>query len=320
MRLTKTQQSILGKGYQSDVLHTKYSHLHPRADEDAYFSDEEEQSYAQFVDMGNRPPNEEGTGRFTITPSRNRIACLFFVDRKKEKSNTNQKKQRERIREFLEIFLHVPVDIIEYDAKLLSIEDETIHIGDYIYELDMYPKLKKGTKKRKKENSSERAIEVFSLFDALEGIVTEPYLSMVAFIDSPLCEVMEKEEGSNEEEYSIVYGRACGNRIACVSLVDCVTFKDLLCVTLHELLHTVGFDHCNSWRCLMNATGSDSWIFLSPVNLRKLKVFHDIDDSNTSFLLERYEKLRQLLVLWQDSQFNRELTWLEEKLRIMKEL
>jgi hypothetical protein len=43
-------------------------------DDDEY--EEEEQPFSEFVEMGNRPPNEEGTGRFPLTPERRAIGLI----------------------------------------------------------------------------------------------------------------------------------------------------------------------------------------------------------------------------------------------------
>jgi len=41
-----------------------------------------------------------------------------------------------------------------------------------------------------------------------------------------------------------VMGRACGNRVCCVSLHYCdYKLRCLLSTTFHELLHTLGVDH-----------------------------------------------------------------------------
>jgi hypothetical protein len=331
--LTQAQKKILGKNYSKDVYHRSFCHLHSSPNEDSYYEDEDEQTFDEFLDMGRRPPNEEGTGRFKISATRNRIACLFFINPKLEKKNKNLRKRRDEIKKYLEIFFVLPVDILEMNEDVLDFAKETIHVGEYIYELTILPKKnKKNNKKRKKDaindkTDNNRYIEVFSLFDALESLVTEPYLTMVAFIDHPLCELDE----DSDTGYQVVCGRACGDRIACVSLPECSSsFKNLLCVASHELLHTIGFDHCNSWQCLMNASGSDNWLFLSPVNLRKLKIFHGIADEEEDggkFVLSRYEKL---LTLWnhsgvegeqdENNLFEPEVQWLEEKIPILKNL
>jgi hypothetical protein len=39
------------------------ANLHPPPHPDAFFEDEVEQTYQEFVDMGRRNPNKEGTGK-----------------------------------------------------------------------------------------------------------------------------------------------------------------------------------------------------------------------------------------------------------------
>ena len=85
---------------------------------------------------------------------------------------------------------------------------------------------------------------------------------LVAFIDSGMHE-------SGED----VYGRACGNGVAVIDFTmasgpqeDISKFYETF---LHETLHTLGFDHCLEWRCLMNPiVAGDLW--LCPSCLAKL--------------------------------------------------
>ncbi len=336
MSISQKQKKILGKDYSFDIFHQKYAKLHPKPSKDSYFSDEQEQSYEEFLDMGNRPPNEAGTGRFLLTRERKKIACLFFVDfqqrRRKTSSYLAFQAKQQQIKSFIECYMSLEIDIIEYDLSKLDLDQGIVHVGEYIYELDLYPsvtgKSKKAKGKKRKLNEPSY-IEVFSLFHAMESLVTCPYLSMLVFVDAYLCEAHSDEEDTepDQEPYSIVYGRACGDRIACISLKECITLKDLLCVSLHELCHTIGFDHCNSWKCLMNATGTDSWLFMSPVNMRKLKVFHSIEQAEKNgerkvgdFILTRYETVLAVLLSWQDQLFDREIAWLQEIIEILKDL
>ena len=130
------------------------------------------------------------------------------------------------------------------------------------------------------------------------------------------------------EEGGCVLGRACGDRVACVSLLDCCSFKETLCVGLHELLHTLGFDHCNSWQCVLNATGDAPWLYLSPVNLSKLKHMHSIPIKDNIFVLKRYNSLLPL-VEGLDShtgsnggggEFQVEKEWLNQRIQSMHAL
>ena len=54
-------EALLGSNIPSYIEHPTLLDLHPVPDEDAYFSDEEEQTYDDFVDMGKRKPNSMGT-------------------------------------------------------------------------------------------------------------------------------------------------------------------------------------------------------------------------------------------------------------------
>ncbi len=80
----------------------------------------------------------------------------------------------------------------------------------------------------------------------------------------------------------------------------------------------------------MNAIATDDWIFLSPVNLEKLKLFHkegkakDWNDTKGSFVLSRYQGLLTLLESSEegthsDTLYKAEVKWLKSKIeRITK--
>ena len=96
-------------------------------------------------------------------------------------------------------------------------------------------------------------IEVFSLLDVLSEYVGKEDYSLVCFIDHPIAEVGNPDE---------LAGRACGDRVAAVNTKQ---NKFSLCNTVaHELLHTLGFDHCNDWLCLMNPYMSNEVNYLCP--------------------------------------------------------
>ena len=49
--------------------HDSFEKLHPPAPRDCVLEDEEEQTYAEFKEMGKREPNEQGTGRNKLIAS-----------------------------------------------------------------------------------------------------------------------------------------------------------------------------------------------------------------------------------------------------------
>lgn len=76
----------------------------------------------------------------------------------------------------------------------------------------------------------------------------------VLLVENSLC-----EEGSGLD------GRACGDGVAAVSycfksVEHQYKLQDLIETVVHESLHTLGFDHCLAWRCVMNGVvGQEIW-------------------------------------------------------------
>ncbi len=60
-------------------------------------------------------------------------------------------------------------------------------------------------KKKKRDNITDRVIDVFTLFDFLTLFVKEPYITMVALFDEKLGEYDDVKRGT----YIDVLGRAC---------------------------------------------------------------------------------------------------------------
>ena len=61
-KLTTWQSEALGTNYSKYIWSSKVSFLYKKPAADSLYGDEESisQSYADFVEMGNRIPNEEG--------------------------------------------------------------------------------------------------------------------------------------------------------------------------------------------------------------------------------------------------------------------
>lgn len=326
-------ENVLGKSPPFDIWHESYAdRLHQPPSPDAIFDDEDEQTYGEFVDMGRRAPNAEGTGRWKRTKQRSKIALYYFGKRYSSmRANDNgltvTSEMLRSVRDFISVYLQIEVDFFEqFDA--IDIEDQCFHLSGLDYDIKRFPPIaskKSSAKKRKTSSGTDSEhydqygprIDVFSIFDVLVHEAKEPYIAIVGLFDCALGESID-DKGV---KYSDVLGRACGDRVACVSLTFCESFKSLLCNTIHELLHTVGFDHCNSYQCLMNAIGSEDWLFLSPVNLRKLKVFcNQPDDDNGIFLISRYHQMLDLLSGFHPSQFSSECAWLRDKIASLRAL
>lgn len=299
--MNSTQREILGTGYALDIYHDSYAPLHCPAQPDSYFSDEDEQTYEEFVDMGKRNPNNQGTGRWKLQKKRKKIAIYDF--------GTDESQGVQGLAQLVAAFFSLEVDIVRED-KALDLLDNSLRIGDLVYDISSWKKrISRGA-----SATTEYIVDVFSLFDVMVNIALPPYMMVLGVFNCKLAEEYDSKCG-----YTEVLGRACGDRVACVSAAEHDSRKTLLATMLHELCHTIGFDHCSSWQCLMNARQAEDFLFLSPVNLRKLKVFHGIPDEDKMFLLDRYNKLQcefELLGV----EFSEELQWVRNKIDSLRRL
>ena len=316
--LLNYQQIItLSEDFQFDILCGKTQKLFPMAVEGSYFSDEEEQTFADFVKAGKRNPNAMGTGRWKLTKNRKKILLVYIG--KTEKNLII-------LKEYMQAFLNLDVDFKNY-GDCYDLSDKKITLGNFEYEFKTFgDKTKQSKNKRRKINNDidQDAVDVFSLFDILVYLTEEPYASVLCCID---CLLFERDDDTGEA-YEVM-GRACGDRVACVSMHDSTyrgeeNLKGFLSTCLHELLHTLGFDHCNSWRCIMNAIApseeEDNCLFLSPVNLRKFKLLHKIRDDDTTFLQDRYRRLLDTALIQTHPAFAKEKSWLEEIVAVLNNL
>ena len=243
----------------------------------------------------------EGTGRFQLSEARRQLGLLNL-------SKTISAERLRRLSLFLEAFLGLPV---VHSAANPS--------------LSMKATKRKASIIDRKQGVSfpltvfkNGCVDVFSVFDVLVEYVSENDFNLLAITDHPLGEVVSEED--EEEEISEVLGRACGDRVAVVQCYKEVTDLELFATIAHELLHTMGFDHTTYFRCLMNPSCfDDEWIFLSPHNLKKLKLFLE-EGANTGFIRCRYETLERI---WWDvfkaktPDEHRHYVWLREKIALL---
>jgi predicted Zn-dependent protease len=95
------------------------------------------------------------------------------------------------------------------------------------------------------------------------------------------------EETNSNEIYGLAYG---GNGVAVISLKG-DNEREIIITAVHETLHTLNYDHCTLWDCIMNAKNDEenSQINLCPLDLMKLKIFND----KISFK-ERFESMKKI--------------------------
>ena len=257
-----------------------FQRLHPRLPKPKQrWGWEEEQTFAEFVDIGKRAPNAEGTGRFKLTSQRRRLGLLNLAKK------TMGSDRLRRLCLFLEAFLGLePVQSaatglsVRATKRKASIVDSAAGVSFPLRVFRNGP-----------------LVDVFSVFDVLVEYVGESDFSLLAVVEQPLGELVSGE--GEPEEISEVLGRACGDRVAVVQCYPGVADIELFGTIAHELLHTMGFDHTTHWRCLMNPSCYDEeWLFLAPHNVKKLKLFLS-QEANPSFVLDRYKRL--LSVWWE---------------------
>lgn len=289
--------TVLGLNYSVSVYHKSYRSLHRPADENSFYSDEQEQTYDDFIEIGKRNPNIHGTGRWKLNKQRNKLGLFYFGNK--------DRTDLQNVADYLSAFIGLEVILI-CDKNALDISENTFRLAGNIYNINCWEKRRKGNKNSK--YIVEKYVDVFSLFDALVHVAKPPFISIVGLFDCKLAESDNSKSG-----YFEVLGRACGDRVSCISLTECT--KSLFSTMVHEILHTIGFDHCNLWECVMNALQTENiFLFLSPVNLRKLIQFHGINEHENGaiFLIQRYELLKSVLLRY-GSYFNEEVKWIEEK-------
>ncbi|CAK4096139.1 unnamed protein product [Aphanomyces euteiches] len=284
--MNSAQRKAVGKGFGPDIFHESTADFHPPADPETCFSDEEEQTYDEFVDMGKRRPNAQGTGRWKKTRARTKIGLVALTSDKG--MTAEMRKACQILQRFLSSYLCMDVEHVPNDDVSWIPNHQAIRIGEFEYACRMgHPN--SSVKANSKRKRTPGHMDVFSLFDAFKSarFVQSPFFSVLVVTSVGLVEEVDGE-------FSEVLGRSYPDRAACVALHK--PLKSLLVTAAHELLHSMGLDHCSSFSCVMNAVaGSENWLFLSPPNLRKLKCFHGIPDSDTDFLLDRYDALRMVL-------------------------
>ena len=239
------------------------SRFHPAVDQD-FVIHPEEQTVADFVDMGQREPNEEGTGRWLYNEKRRRIRILTLGRASKSVS---------KLVTFLEAFF----------------------CGRFTFAVDNSAPRPPVTKKSYR--TWNKAVEIWSILDELIPLVSNTDFGVLALTDWPLCEdYSDNGDGSDAIE---VLGRACGDRV-CVVSSSVPSIFELCCMTVHEILHLCGFDHTTSVQCLMNPSPYEpllaGTVFLAPFNIWKLCILFNVvePESAEEFVIKHYENMLEV--------------------------
>ena len=275
--------------------------------------EQEEQTFAEFQDMGKRPPNLDGTGRFLLTPERRTIAVLNLCKR-----SSLSEERLSRLSAYLRCFLQLDVaqSAASGELSMLASKRKT-DIVDHKQGIVFPLRVLRGG-----------LTDVFSLFDVMVEYVGHQDYALLALVDVKLGEEIE-----DNVEVAEVLGRACGDRVAAVQCYAGMSDVELFGTATHELLHTCGFDHTTFWRCLMNpALDCQVWqagdpnvgsqLFLAPHNLRKLMHFLHRDEDNT-WVLSRYKHLKSQWWSFFDKssqEASAHFLWLQTKIKALESL
>jgi predicted Zn-dependent protease len=288
-KLSHWQSKALGSEAEPLIWNQKVSKLykkpHPCSleDDDPTIS----QSYDEFIEYGSRLPNEEGTGRFI--PGYDNRDTIYVLQLK------GSDKVDDLLVEFLSTYFCVKVELLMTEltmnitknkSKKRSFDDLS---GNVSYPL---------------RSNIKSEVDVFSIFDVIVDYLPRNAYTAVLLLDSSisLCE-------NNES----IYGRACGDRVAVVSSSGIGTTRELFTVIVHELLHTFGVDHCESFACIMNPCRGESHpsaLELCPSELRKLSAAVPHFKAG---IVKRWEKLSDLC---ERLGWERDAAWYKERLRL----
>jgi hypothetical protein len=269
-KLTPWQSDAIGTNFSNTIWSNKVSFLYKKAAADSLYGDEESisQSFGDFVEMGNRIPNEEGllfskqnlkllryshilyvgTGRFLLQYDNRNVIYLLC---------TKNDVIEETLVQFISSYFGMKVV-----AKSLDLSFEKR--GKQIAIVDIIKHVKFPLKIVKKGDS----VDVFSIFDVLvEYLPVDAYAAVFLIGGIPIVDPLAPKD--------LIYGRACGDRVAVVSSNLEQSRRDYFLTILHELMHLFGIDHCEAFSCIMNpCAGEDSGTTMEvcPADLRKLQV------------------------------------------------
>lgn len=260
------------------VWHPTFARLHPPARAEHVDGCDVEQPLAEFVQMGARPPNEHGTGRIRLSPSRKTGRLLRLGD--------VPPPTMAALARILGAYLCLPVDA---RSQHLTLEPRARGGAALVdarrgleFPLEAHTPAKRRRAPAAAPGSGALRVCALSLLHALEESVRPTDALALAVVGAELYERVEGAGGARGRKkrgdwLAPVLGRACGDRVACVSLAGGgVSLRALAATAAHEALHTLGVDHATTARCVMNSQapaddeGAGEWLHLCPLNELKL--------------------------------------------------
>lgn len=311
----RARARAIGRSPPLCVWDARYAALHPPPPQGAAHADDAEQTFDDFVAMGARPPNEDGTGRFTPDGARNVIGILPLL---LDDDGTVDGALLGDMQRLLAAHAGLRAEVLpslglRWDGAWAILDEAQgveFPLADLRALVDGEGRRPRG--KRRRAGSDDAPADVFAVLKVVEEYAALPFFAVVAVGAVPLAE--EVDDG---EKAALVIGRACGARAAVVSTRG-VPRREVLCTALHEFYHTAGFDHSVFWRCLMNSqwfVGDAQEVVLAfaPHNLRKLMVMAKVpEEEEGMWVLERYLKLAKVARLL-GPEFHGDAKWFDEK-------
>ncbi|CAD8153842.1 unnamed protein product [Paramecium pentaurelia] len=233
-----------------------------------------------FEKMGHQVPNEEGTGRISIKKNFDTIGIINLSLEKQLNIND--------IKQWINTYLRLRTTVINLNLALYY-DKQQFYIED----------LKQKKKYKLKKNKLEH-IDAFSIFDVLIKIKPKHICSLIAIIDQNIFDPLQPD--------SNIIGRACGDGVCVVQFQE--NQKVFYGTIVHELMHTIGFDHCYLWNCLMNEDVDSSSLHLCVNDLEKLSMIKNFN------IVKRY---KSLLGFYKKMGFQEECKWIQNMIEILEQ-
>ena len=229
--LSSEQAAALGPNPPPFVFHQHaFAGVHapaPAAAENV-LSEEEEQSYDEFVDMGQREPDEEGRGRWKLSSSRRTLALVPV----RQQHKSAQWTRAEDVAVWLRAFLGVEVAILSEltiakssggrkkkgskKAESYVLEDRRASVGFPLRSVHAV----------NEDGERMEAVDVFSLLKVAEEYVNSDHFSALFLVDVPLAEEVDKDvchevvrTRSDVCLLSTIFHACCVLKIYCPSII-----------------------------------------------------------------------------------------------------
>eukprot|EP00639_Heterosigma_akashiwo_P005357 CAMPEP_0194585200 /NCGR_PEP_ID=MMETSP0292-20121207/17594_1 /TAXON_ID=39354 /ORGANISM="Heterosigma akashiwo, Strain CCMP2393" /LENGTH=199 /DNA_ID=CAMNT_0039440569 /DNA_START=111 /DNA_END=707 /DNA_ORIENTATION=- len=196
MAMNKRQKKYLGPNPPSCIWTDKlFKPLHPLPPPGSLgdYEVDDEQSFAEFKEMGKRNPNAEGTGRWKLTPQRRKIGVLHLPDRGARADSAAAARTAQNLADFAQLlraYVGLETEVLSPtggDALALDVARGTLRTQGYEYSIARWTRPGGG-------GDGRPALNVFHLFDALAPHAAPPYLALIAFVDAPLGEPEEEDD------------------------------------------------------------------------------------------------------------------------------